>query len=286
MRALRRRRGGPCPLRRRGRRADGRGGLAEPLSARRHRGHGAPRGAAEGAPGAAASARDGADIERQRPAALVSIDSWGFSGRVAKRLKAAGSRTPRIHYVAPMVWAWRPGRARVLARLLDHLLCLLPNEPAYFEAVGLGATHVGHPVIESGAERGDGAGFRRRHGIDGRVRRFSACCPGAGPARSLASCRSSGSPFVGCGRVPRPARGDPDRRHRRRAGGARGRRLDGVVVRGRRRSTTRSPPRTSRSPLRVRWRWSWLWPECPRSSPTAWLPSPPRSPDACSRSGT
>jgi lipid-A-disaccharide synthase len=107
-----------------------------------------------------------ADIERQRPAALVTIDAWGFTGRVVKRVKAAGSPTPRIHYVAPMVWAWRPGRADAVARLVDHLLCLLPNEPAYFQAVGLAATHVGHPVIESGAERGDGPGFRRRHGID------------------------------------------------------------------------------------------------------------------------
>jgi lipid-A-disaccharide synthase len=65
-----------------------------------------------------------------------------------------------------MVWAWRPGRARVLARRLDHLLCLLPNEPAYFEAAGLRATHVGHAVVESGAERGDGPAFRRRHGIE------------------------------------------------------------------------------------------------------------------------
>lgn len=107
-----------------------------------------------------------ADIERRGPDALVTIDSWGFTGRVAKRLKAAGSPTPRIHYVAPMVWAWRPGRARAVARLVDHLLCQLPNEPPYFQAVGLAATHVGHPVIESGAERGDGPGFRRRHGMD------------------------------------------------------------------------------------------------------------------------
>ena len=106
-----------------------------------------------------------ADIERRQPVAVVTIDSWGLSGRVAGRLKAAGSRAPRIHYVAPMVWAWRPGRARVLARRLDHLLCLLPNEPAYFEAVGLPATHVGHAVVESGAERGDGPAFRRRHGL-------------------------------------------------------------------------------------------------------------------------
>ncbi len=107
-----------------------------------------------------------AEVERLRPAAVVTIDSWGFTGRVARRLKASGSRIPRIHYVAPMVWAWRPGRARQLADRLDHLLCLLPNEPPYFEAVGLGATHVGHAVIESGADQGDGPAFRRRHGID------------------------------------------------------------------------------------------------------------------------
>lgn len=106
-----------------------------------------------------------ADIVQQQPVALVTIDSWGFTGRVAKRLKATGSPIPRIHYVAPMVWAWRPGRARVVARLLDHLLCLLPHEAAYFQALGLGATHVGHSAIESGAERGDGPGFRERHGI-------------------------------------------------------------------------------------------------------------------------
>jgi len=107
-----------------------------------------------------------ADVERLRPAAVVTIDSWGFTGRVAGRLKAAGSRAPRIHYVAPMVWAWRPGRARHLADRLHHLLCLFPNEPPYFEAVGLPATHVGHAVVESGADRGDRPAFRRRHAID------------------------------------------------------------------------------------------------------------------------
>lgn len=108
-----------------------------------------------------------ADIEGRRPAAVVTIDSWGFTGRVAKALKRRGSTIPRIHYVAPMVWAWGPGRARHLADRLDLLLTLLPNEPPYFEAVGLRAVHVGHPVIESGADRGDGAAFRRRHGIPG-----------------------------------------------------------------------------------------------------------------------
>jgi lipid-A-disaccharide synthase len=110
-----------------------------------------------------------ADIAIRRPAAILTVDSWGFTGRVAKRLKAAGSSVPRIHYVAPMVWAWKEKRVHQLAERVDLLLCLLPNEPAYFEKAGLRAIHVGHAVLESGAERGDGAAFRARHGIAAEV---------------------------------------------------------------------------------------------------------------------
>jgi lipid-A-disaccharide synthase len=106
-----------------------------------------------------------ADIAAQQPAALVTIDSSGFTWRIAQRLRRQGNPLPLIHYVAPMVWAWRGGRARRMARWYDHLLALLPFEPPYFTAVGLSCAYVGHPVVESGADRGDGAGFRRRHGI-------------------------------------------------------------------------------------------------------------------------
>jgi lipid-A-disaccharide synthase len=105
-------------------------------------------------------------VRAARPDAVVTIDSSGFTWRVAQRLRGHGERVLLIHYVAPMVWAWRAGRARRMARWYDHLMALLPFEPPYFEAVGLGCTYVGHPVIESGADRGDGPAFRRRHGID------------------------------------------------------------------------------------------------------------------------
>ena len=104
-------------------------------------------------------------IREMRPDAVVTIDSSGFSWRIAQRLRRAGERLPLIHYVAPMVWAWRPGRARRMARWYDHLLALLPFEPPYFEQVGLDCTYVGHPVIESGAERGNAARFRATHAI-------------------------------------------------------------------------------------------------------------------------
>jgi lipid-A-disaccharide synthase len=106
-----------------------------------------------------------ADIERQKPVALVTIDSSGFTWRIAQRLRKRRSTLPMIHYVAPMVWAWRAGRAKRVARWYDHLMALLPFEPPYFTAVGLSTSYVGHPVVESGADRGDGAAFRRRHAI-------------------------------------------------------------------------------------------------------------------------
>ncbi|HLY44203.1 MAG TPA: lipid-A-disaccharide synthase [Stellaceae bacterium] len=106
-----------------------------------------------------------AAIRALRPDAVVTIDSSGFSWRVAHGLRRHGETLPLIHYVAPMVWAWRAGRARRIARWYDHLLTLLPFEPPYFERVGLAASYVGHPVLESGAGRGDAARFRATHGL-------------------------------------------------------------------------------------------------------------------------
>ncbi|MBV8119877.1 MAG: lipid-A-disaccharide synthase, partial [Alphaproteobacteria bacterium] len=104
-------------------------------------------------------------VRTLRPDAVVTIDSSGFSWRVAHGLRRHDASLPLIHYVAPMVWAWRAGRARRMARWYDHLMTLLPFEPPYFERVGLSCRYVGHPVLESGADRGDAARFRSTHGL-------------------------------------------------------------------------------------------------------------------------
>lgn len=118
------------------------------------------------------------DIETKKPDAVISIDSWGFNGRIHKGLKERGSAVPRIHYVAPMVWAWKSGRTKTLARVLDLLLTLLPNEPEWFEKEGLRTLHVGHPVIEGPAAQGDGAAFRARYGF-GTERKLLCVLPGS-----------------------------------------------------------------------------------------------------------
>jgi lipid-A-disaccharide synthase len=92
--------------------------------------------------------------------ALVTIDSPDFCLRVAKIVKAARPEFRTIHYVAPSVWAWRPGRAAKMARVIDHVLALLPFEPPYMTAVGMTCDFVGHPVVaEPLASEAERAGF-------------------------------------------------------------------------------------------------------------------------------
>ena len=117
-----------------------------------------------------------ADIARLKPDLLVTIDAPGFALRVSERVVPLG--VPRIHYVAPSVWAWKPGRAAKIAKFLDHLMALLPFEPPYFTKEGLACSFVGHPAIEGKAGTGDGAAFRARHGIDPE-RRILVMLPGS-----------------------------------------------------------------------------------------------------------
>jgi lipid-A-disaccharide synthase len=109
-----------------------------------------------------------ADIAARRPDVVVTIDSPGFTLRVLKAIRPLCVK--RAHYVAPQAWAWRESRVRHYPGLWDQLLCLLPFEPAFFDRHGLPATFVGHPVLESGAEHGDAARLRARHGIDASAR--------------------------------------------------------------------------------------------------------------------
>ena len=81
------------------------------------------------------------------PDALITIDSPDFCLRVAALVKAANPGLKTVHYVAPSVWAWRPGRAAKMARSVDHVLALLPFEPPYMQAAGMSCDFVGHPVV-------------------------------------------------------------------------------------------------------------------------------------------
>jgi lipid-A-disaccharide synthase len=104
-----------------------------------------------------------AAILADRPDVVVTIDSPGFALRVLKGIAPLG--VPRIHYVAPQVWAWRQDRVKAFPGLWDELLCLLPFEPDFFAPYDLHPRFVGHPVLESGADRGVAARFFSAHRI-------------------------------------------------------------------------------------------------------------------------
>jgi lipid-A-disaccharide synthase len=94
--------------------------------------------------------RETADlIVATRPDALVIIDSPDFTHRVARRVRRHAPTIPILDYVSPSVWAWRPGRARVMREYVDRVLAILPFEPeAHRRLGGPPCVYVGHPMAE------------------------------------------------------------------------------------------------------------------------------------------
>jgi lipid-A-disaccharide synthase len=84
-------------------------------------------------------------IVAAKPDCLVTIDSPDFNLRVARKVRALAPAIPIVHYVCPSVWAWRQSRAPAMRPHVDHVLCLLPFEPAALESLGgPPGTFVGH----------------------------------------------------------------------------------------------------------------------------------------------
>ncbi|MDA0782102.1 MAG: lipid-A-disaccharide synthase [Rickettsiales bacterium] len=129
-----------------------------------------------------------ADIYAKQPDIVITIDSPGFTTRIAKRLRFGEDGLEKIvkkilskkkqrepiifqpfngklvHYVAPTVWAYKPKRAEKFAKLFDHLLVILPFEPPYFDEVGLPCTYIGHPIVETKFPQ-NGDAFKQKYAI-------------------------------------------------------------------------------------------------------------------------
>lgn len=117
------------------------------------------------------------DIVEKKPDILVTIDSPGFTYRVAAMVKKVAPDIKLVHIVAPSVWAYKPKRAVKYARLYDQLLTLFPFEPEYFTIHGLKASCIGHPIIEQEFYT-DPQELRRTMGITG-AEKIIAVTPGS-----------------------------------------------------------------------------------------------------------
>jgi lipid-A-disaccharide synthase len=85
-----------------------------------------------------------------RPDLLLTVDYPGFNLRLAARARRRGVRT--LHYICPQVWAWRRGRVRRIAAVLDGLIALFPFEPACFAGTSLKPVFAGHPLTDRARE--------------------------------------------------------------------------------------------------------------------------------------
>ncbi|HEX3552215.1 MAG TPA: lipid-A-disaccharide synthase [Thermoanaerobaculia bacterium] len=86
------------------------------------------------------------EVDRRRPALAVLIDFPDFNLRLARRLKQRG--LPVVYYISPQVWAWRRGRVKTIARLVDRMLVLFPFEVGFYRDHGVDVVHVGHPLVD------------------------------------------------------------------------------------------------------------------------------------------
>jgi lipid-A-disaccharide synthase len=101
--------------------------------------------------------------------AVVFIDHPGLNLRYAYFAKAAGLRV--VYYIAPQIWAWRPGRIHWIKRRVDHVIVILPFEKVLYDRAGVRCTFVGHPLLDAVAVSDDRRTLKERFGLklEGRV---------------------------------------------------------------------------------------------------------------------
>ena len=94
---------------------------------------------------------------------VVFIDNPGMNMRLARMAKAAGRRV--LYYIAPQIWAWRPGRMKWIQERVDHVVVILPFEPDLYRRAGVRCTFVGHPLLDSVAPEYNRNALRRQFNL-------------------------------------------------------------------------------------------------------------------------
>ena len=120
-----------------------------------------------------------AGLDRERPDAVLLVDYPGFNLKVAAAAKARG--IPVWFYSSPQVWAWRGGRLRTIARVVDHMIVLFPFEVPLYRQAGVPVEFHGHPLVGTGATDAEVAALRGRLQLDGSLP-VVAVMPGSRPS--------------------------------------------------------------------------------------------------------
>jgi len=103
-----------------------------------------------------------AALDRERPDAVLLIDYPGFNLKLAAAAKARGIRV--VYYSSPQIWAWRGGRLKTIAKVVDKMIVLFPFERDIYERAGLNAEFLGHPLVGERATTEEVAALQTRLG--------------------------------------------------------------------------------------------------------------------------
>ncbi|MCK4304765.1 MAG: lipid-A-disaccharide synthase [Candidatus Eisenbacteria sp.] len=105
------------------------------------------------------------ELEQNPPDLFLPIDAPEFNLRLARAAQRNG--VPILYFIAPQLWAWRPGRVRILRECVRELLVLFPFEEHWFRERGVPTTHIGHPLVDTSRHHGYPADLRERLGAKG-----------------------------------------------------------------------------------------------------------------------
>jgi lipid-A-disaccharide synthase len=105
-----------------------------------------------------------AEAVRRRALLAILVDSPGTHLGVARRLKNNGIRVG--YFIGPQVWAWRPGRVRVVKRLVERMVVIFPFEEEIYREAGVPVNFVGHPLVDVVRASMSRTEFAARHGLD------------------------------------------------------------------------------------------------------------------------
>ncbi len=86
-------------------------------------------------------------LVNKKPDLLILIDFPDFNLRMAAFAKKQGVKV--LYYISPQVWAWRSGRVKKIAKIVDHLAVILPFEKKYYKSHDIAVTYVGHPLMDN-----------------------------------------------------------------------------------------------------------------------------------------
>ncbi len=85
-------------------------------------------------------------LESEKPDLIILIDFPEFNLRLAKIAHRRG--IPVVYYISPQIWAWRPQRIKLIARVVKKMIVLFPFEVPLYETAGVDVEWVGHPLLD------------------------------------------------------------------------------------------------------------------------------------------